>query len=191
MIPEIIQETNQGISRIPLQDALFQKREIFCVGEITKESALALIMQLRWLQTDAPGAEIVMYIDSPGGEVSSGLAVYDIMQSAGCSIRTVCIGSAYSMAAVLFAAGNRRDILPHARVMIHDPLIANGVGGSALRLNSVAQDLMRTRAVVAEILARHTGHSLDEIYAKTSTDTYFDAEEAVAWGLADRITQNL
>lgn len=187
MIPDIIQETSQGTARIPIQDALFQSREIFCVGEITKENAISLIMQLRYLQTTA-STEITMYIDSPGGEVSSGLALYDVMQGITCPVRTVCLGCAYSMAALLLASGNRRDMLPHSRVMIHDPLITGGVGGSALHLDSIAQDLMRARETIAQILVKHTGRCLEEIYEKTRTDTYFDAEEAVAWGLADRIT---
>lgn len=189
-MPNIIRESSEGLARIPLTDALYQKREIYCIGEITKESAHALVMQLRWLQMDSPGTEITMYIDSPGGEVSSGLAIYDVMQAIQCPIRTICANAA-SMAALLFAAGAHRDILPHARVMIHDPLIAGGVGGSALHLESISKDLMRTRAVVAEILARHTGHTISEVYAKTATDTYFDASEAVAWGIADRIVSTL
>lgn len=191
MIPMIIKESSEGISRIPLEDALFQKREIYCVGEITRELASSLNMQLRWLQTDAPGEEITMYIDSPGGEVSSGLALYDVMQAIQCPIRTVCTGTAYSMASLLFAAGKQRDILPHARVMIHDPLIAGGAGGSALQLERIAQDLMQTRGIVAEILAKHTGHTISEVLAKTATDTYFSAPEAVAWGLADKIITTL
>lgn len=187
MIPDIIQETSQGTVRIPVQDALFQSREIFCVGEITKENAIPLIMQLRYLQTTA-STEITMYIDSPGGEVSSGLALYNVVQGITCPVRTVCLGCAYSMAALLLASGSRRDMLPHARVMIHDPLITGGVGGSALHLDSIAQDLLRARETIARILEKHTGHCLEEIYEKTRTDTYFDAGEAIAWGLADRIT---
>ena len=189
MTPDIIQESNQGISCIPIQTLLYKEREVFCVGEITKESALSLIMQLRYLQLASPGAEITMYIDSPGGELSSGLSILDVMEGIQSTIRTVCIGCAYSMAAILFAAGNQRDILPHARVMIHDPLVANGVGGSALHLDLVAQDLKRTRTLVAEILAKHTGRSLEEILEKTRDGgTYFSADEAVEFGLADRIT---
>ena len=137
MIPNIIQETSQGLSCIPLQDALFQKREIYCVGEITREKVYSLVMQLRWLQHDSPDAEITMYIDS-------GLALYDTMQAIQCPIRTVCANAA-SMAAILFAAGSQRDILPHARVMIHDPLLAGGVGGPALKVDALAKDLLYTR----------------------------------------------
>ena len=190
MVPMIIKETCEGISRIPLEDALFQNREIYCVGEITRELAYALNMQLRWLQTDAPGERITLYIDSPGGEVSSGLAVYDVMQAIQCPIRTVCLNAA-SMASILFVAGKQRDILPHAHVMIHDPLIPGGVGGSALHLESISKNLMETRAVVAEILAKHTGHTISEVLARTASDTYFNATEAVAWGLADQIITTL
>ena len=139
MTPNIIQETSQGLSHIPLQDALFREREIYCIGEITREYVHALVMQLRWLQHDSPSAEITLYIDSPGGEVGSGLALYDVMQAIQCPIRTVCANA----------------------------------------------------ASMAEILARHTGHTIAEVYAKTATDTYFDATEAVAWGLADRIVTTL
>ena len=127
------------------------------------------------------------YINSPGGEVSSGLAVYDAMQAVSCPVKTVCIGIAASVAAILFAAGAKREILPHGRVLIHDPLIPGGVGGSALKINSVAKDLMQTRETVGRILAEHTGHSLEEVLEKTATDCYFSASEAVAWGLADRV----
>lgn len=184
-IPNIIKETCEGTACIPIRDALFQRREIYCTGEIDSDSASALILQLRYLQTESPSEEIRLYINSPGGEISSGLAVYDAMQAASCPIRTVCIGMAASMAAVLFAAGEQREILPHARVMIHDPLISGGVGGSALRVSSVARDLMQTRDTVGRILAHHTGHSLETVLEKTATDCFFDADEAVAWGLAD------
>jgi len=108
------------------------------------------------------------------------------MQMISSPVRTVCVGMAASMAAVLFAAGSEREILPHARVMIHDPLITQ-TGGSALSLKSISEDLMKTRTTTAEILARHSGRTLAEIYAKTAADTYFSAEESVSFGLADRI----
>lgn len=148
------------------------------------------MMQLRWLQMDDSGKEITMYIDSPGGEVSSGLALYDTMQAIQSPIRTVCCNAA-SMASLLFAAGKQRDILPHAHVMIHDPLIAGGAGGSALQMDRICQNLMKTRNIAAEILAKHTKHTISEVLDKTATDTYFDATEAVTWGLADRIITTL
>ena len=119
-----------------------------------------------------------MYINSPGGEADSGLAVYDTMQSIPAPVRTVCMGTAASMAAVLFAAGTKREMLEHSRIMIHDPLIPGGMGGSALKIDQTAKNIMRLREIQAEILARHTGHTVQEVYDKTATDSYFDAQEA-------------
>lgn len=189
-IPNIIKETCEGTACIPLQDELFRRREIYCTGEIDSEAANSIIVQLHFLALEDPTAEITLYLNSPGGEVSSGLAVYDAMQAVSCPVKTVCIGIAASMAALLFTAGQTREILPHGRVLIHDPLIAGNLGGSALKINSVAKDLMQTRETVGKILARHTGRSLEEVLEKTATDCYFNASEAVAWGLADRVVDH-
>ena len=97
-LPNVLRETSEGLNQIPIQDILFQKREIFCVGPITEDTASALVLQLRFLQQDAPGQEITMYINSPGGEVPSGLAIYDVMKAVGCPVRTICTGTAASMA---------------------------------------------------------------------------------------------
>ncbi len=185
--PNIIKETCEGTVCVPIQDVLLRRREIQCTGEINSEAANSLIVQLHYLSIEDPAGEITLFINSPGGEVSSGLAVYDAMQAISCPVRTVCAGTAASMAALLFAAGAKRDILPHARIMIHDPLIPGGIGGSALKIDSIAKDLMQTRETVGRILAKHTGHSLEEILGRTVTDSYFSAEEAVAWGLADHV----
>lgn len=190
-IPCIIQETCDGLTRYPIVDERLQHREIYCVGEIDRDSAHAVILQLLHLQQTDPEGEITLFINSPGGEVSSGLAIYDAMAAISCPIRTVCVGLAASMGALLFAAGDRRDILPHGRVMIHDPALSGGAGGSALALERTSKDLMKTRKTTAEILAKHTGHSLKEIYRKTAADTYFNAQEAVVFGLADRIIDKL
>lgn len=189
--PEIIKETSGGTTYCPIQDELFNSsRSVEVVGEITRESVYSLILQLRYLQQSGPGKEITMYINSPGGSVSDGLALYDVMEATGCPIRTVCVGMAASMGALLFAAGDSRNMLPHASVMIHDPL-TTGLGGSALRIEEASRRLMETRKTTAEIIAKHTGHSLEEVYEKTKQDSYFNAEEAVAWGLADRIIKEL
>lgn len=190
-MPCIVKETAEGATRIPIQDLLFQRRSIELVGDVTSDSVNALILQLRYLQLENAGKEITLYINSSGGEVSSGLALYDVMKSLSCPIRTVCMGTAASMAALLFIASSQREMLPHSRLMIHDPLIPGGVGGSALKLESIAKDLMRTRGITANIIAAHSGHTLEEVYEKTAADSYFSAEEAVAWGLADRITDKL
>lgn len=190
-IPNIIRETSEGLNQIPIQDILFQRREVECIGEITEDSVAALILQLRYLHREAPEQEITMYINSPGGEVSSGLALYDVMKAIQCPIRTVCVGTAASMAAILFLSGDKRDMLAHSKVMIHDPLIPGGIGGSALKVDAVARNLMQTRQTIANIISRHTGKSLEDVLAKTASDSYFDAEQAVEWGLADRIIHEL
>ena len=190
-IPNIIRETSEGLNKIPIQDILFQRREVECIGEITEDSVAALIIQLRYLHREAPEQEITMYINSPGGEVSSGLALYDVMKAIQCPIRTVCVGTAASMAAILFLSGDKRDMLAHSKVMIHDPLIPGGIGGSALKVDAVARNLMQTRQTIADIISRHTGKSLEDVLAKTASDSYFDAEQAVEWGLADRIIHEL
>ena len=164
-IPCIIKESSEGFCRHTIQDEMFQNREIECVGEISQESVYGLILQLRYLQRVDPEKEITMYINSPGGEISSGLALYDTMQAVKCPVRTVCTGMAASMAALLFASGNRRDMLPHARIMIHDPLMSGGVGGTALRVDALARDLMKMRETVAMIFSAHCGHALEEVYA--------------------------
>ncbi len=189
--PGILKETYQGVSAFRITDDMFQRREITCTGEIDADSVNSLISQILYLAHTDPEGEITMYINSPGGEVSSGLALYDVMQAVKCPVRTICVGMAASMAAVLFAAGRTREILPHARVMIHDPLISGGAGGSALQLKSLSDDLMRTREILCDILAQHTGRTPEEIYDKTRTDTYFYAEEAVEFGLADRIIREI
>ena len=189
--PMIVKETSSGLFLCSIRDEMLKNREIECVGEINAESVYALNRQLRYLQRQDPEAEITMYINSPGGEVTSGLALYDVMRAVSCPIRTVCLGTAASMAAVLFAAGDRRDILPHGQVMIHDPLLSGGVGGSALHVQEISRNLLKSREAVCAILAEHTGKTLREIYKKTAKDTYFGAEEAVAFGLADRVIDRI
>ena len=190
-IPAIIRETSEGTARIPIADMMFQRREIWLTGEITSEVADAVISQILHLDAEDPDAEITMYIDSPGGSVTAGLSIYDVMQAVSADIHTVCIGTAASMAAVLFAAGDRREILRHGEVMIHDPLVSGGISGSALTVQDKSNRLMEKRKVLSGILAEHTGKSVKQIYKVTAKDTYFGAEEAVAFGLADSIVEKM
>ena len=189
--PMIVRETSSGYYRFSIQEDMLARREVECVGTITPDSAYSLTRQLRWLEQEDRNAEITMLINSPGGDVSSGLALYDVMKSLSCPIRTVCLGTAASMAAILFAAGSTRDILPHGRVMIHDPLISDGIGGSALQVQDVSNRLLKSRKELCSILAECTGKSLQQIYRKTGRDTFFDAEGAVAFGLADRVVHKI
>ena len=190
-IPAIIRETSEGTARIPIADMMFQRREVWLTGEITSEVADAVISQILHLDAEDPDAEITMYIDSPGGSVTAGLSIYDVMQAVSADIHTVCVGTAASMAAVLFAAGDRREILRHGEVMIHDPLVSGGISGSALAVQDKSDRLMAKRKVLCGILAQHTGKTLKQIYKVTAKDTYFGAEEAVAFGLADAVIEKL
>lgn len=191
MMPAIVKDTCQGLARYSILDEMFMDRKVECTGQITAESAEALILQLRYLQKENPEKEITMYVNSPGGEVTSGLAVYDVIQALSCPIHTVCVGIAASMAALLFISGKQRDMLPHARVMIHDPMIQGGIGGSALSVDSLSRDLMKIREITGKIIAEHTGKTLEEVFAKTASDSYFDPEEAIGFGLADRIIHKI
>lgn len=190
-MPNIIKETCNGTLLYSIQDYMLTKREIECVGEINSKTVNSLIRQIRYLASINEGKEITMFINSPGGEITSGLALYDVMKGVKCPIRTVCTGMAASMAAILFASGDSRDILEHGRVMIHDPQLMQGYGGSTLTVKAVAEDMMRIREITCKILAQHTGKSLEEIYDKTAKDTYFSADEAIEYGLADRIIHNI
>ncbi len=189
--PRILRETNAGYDVLELRDEMLSHREVECVGPIDPEMLFALTRQLRFLARESATEPVTMFINSPGGDVNSGLAIYDVMRAVPCPIRTVCVGRAASMGAVLFASGDQRDILPHGSVVIHDPLIPGGISGSALQIQELSEDLLRVRQVLGEILARQTGKTLEEIYAKTARDTIFTADEAVAFGLADQVIDAL
>lgn len=189
--PRILRETSRGLNRVSPEDIMFQRREIWLSGEITSDTADCMNSQLLYLAADSPDQEITIYINSPGGQVNAGLAIYDVMQAIPCKIRTVCVGTAASMAAVLFSAGNRREILPHSEILIHDPLVPRGVSGSALEVQEKSSRLMGVRKIICNILAKHTGKTLRQIYQVSRKDTWFEAEKAVEFGLADAIVDNL
>ncbi len=191
MTPQIIRETSAGYFAYDIRDEMLSHREVECVGEINEATVYSLCRQLRYLQAQDPQKEITLFINSPGGEVKSGLALYDVMQGITCPIRTVCMGRAASMGAVVFAAGDVRHILPHGQVMIHDPLISGALGGSALAIQDVSRGLLKTRETICAILSKHTGKSRKEVLRKTAKDTWFDAQEAVDFGLADQIIQHV
>ena len=189
--PNILRETSSGLQSCSILDEMLRLRELECVGTIDDSMVYSLCRQLRFLEREDPEGEITIFINSPGGGVDIGLALYDVMKAISCPIRTVCLGIAASMGALLFASGDRRDILPHGKVMIHDPLIAGGVGGSALAVETISKNLLETRKLLGSILAECTGRSLKEIYKKTAQDTWFTAQEAVDFGLADRIITSI
>ena len=189
-MPLIVKETSRGLDRITLFDDCLQKRIIPCVTEINEESVNSMVMQLLYLEKEDADAEVTFYINSPGGSVQDGLVLYDVMQAVSCPIRTVCMGMAASMGSIIFVAGDKRQMLTHSKVMIHDPLITR-TGGSALSLKTISDNLMKTREITAEIIAKHSGHTAKQILKKTETDCYFTAEEAVSFRLADEIIKSI
>lgn len=189
--PQIIRETAEGLNRLDVRDEMLSHRELELTSAIDADSCATVIRGLLYLQRTDPNAAVTLYINSPGGEVQSGLALYDVMQAVSCPVHTVCLGMAASMAALLFIAGDERRMLPHSRIMIHDPLIGGGLGGSALSVKARADDLMRIRDITAGVISRHTGMPLERVFELTAQDTYFEAKDAVEAGLADRIVTSL
>ncbi len=184
----ILKESSRGYERLVPEDQLFEERKIFFTEEVTAESSKELIQLLLYLEQQDPEEEITIYINSPGGDVVSGLAAYDTIIGLNCPVRTVCIGTAASMGSYLFLAGDERWILPHAQVMIHDPLLSGLAGSqSALALDRQAKKLMKTRETLGSILAERSGRTLEEVYEKTKEDCFLDAEEALSFGIATQI----
>lgn len=185
----ILYETVRGIQPIEIEDVLLRNREIFLVEGVTAETANKLIKQLMYLESEDNSKEITLYINSPGGEVSSGLAVYDYLSLMSAPIRTVCIGTAASMGAILFLASEKRQMLPHSEIMIHDPSYSRAdMGGrKPHEIQHKLDSLNETKEMLAQIIADRTGRSLEEIYEVTAEDTYYKAKAAIEFGLATEI----
>lgn len=185
----ILFETVRGIQPVRIEDQLLKNREIFLVDSVTSETSTELIKQLMFLESQDHTREITLYINSPGGEVISGLAVYDYLTMMNSPIRTVCIGSASSMGAILFLAGEKRQMLPHSEIMIHDPSYHHGdMGGQKPHeIQHRLDSLNETREMLAWIIAERTGKSVEEIYKVTAEDSYYKAKAAVEFGLATEI----
>ena len=187
-MPNVLKESARGIECIGIDDELFDNREIFLTDAIDSKSSAELIKQLMYLEKQGDN-EITLYINSPGGEVISGLAVYDYISAMKAPVRTVCIGAAASMGAIIFLAGQKRQMLHHTRLMIHDPSFShNDIGGKKPHEIQYELDkLNEAREALAKIVAEKTGKGVDEIYKLTADDTYYNAEEAVEFGLATEI----
>ena len=190
--PMIEVESAHGTREVALNTRHLMNRRIFLTGEIEPEMSNAFLSQLLYLEQESK-APITIYINSPGGEVNAGLMIYDAIRGSDLQINMVCTGIAASMAAVILAGGQkkRRYILKHSKVMIHEPLIANGVGGSATSIKNISESILETRQIVNSILAEHTGKSLEEINAATSFDNFMNADEAIEFGLCDSITEKI
>lgn len=189
----INKESANGYATVPVEAELLNSREIFLTEPVDPETMNALIMSLLYLERKSPDEEITLYINSPGGDVSSGLAAYDLMKLMRAPIRTVCIGTAASMAAILFLAGEKREMLPNTNVMIHDPSIAS-FSVQYMKPAEVGErltGLKKTQASLCRIISQVTGRPEKEVRKKMRTDSFFSAEEAVEFGLATAVCEKL
>ncbi|MHC4971279.1 MAG: ATP-dependent Clp protease proteolytic subunit [Planctomycetota bacterium] len=190
-IPTVIEKTGRGERAYDIYSRLLEDRIVFVGTPITDTVANIVIAQLLFLQKDNKNQEISLYINSPGGYVSDGLAIYDTMQFISCDIATYCIGQAMSMGALLLAAGaqGKRFVLPHARVMLHQP--SGGVGGTAADIERHAEEILKLRNEMNEIFAKHTGQPLERIEEDSDRDFFLNATEAKEYGLVDEVIEPL
>ena len=191
LVPIVIEQSGRGERAYDIYSRLLKDRIIFIGGEIEDNMANVVIAQLLFLQNDNADTDISIYINSPGGVITAGMAIYDTMQFVGCTVRTYCLGQAASMGAVLLAAGTKgqRFVLPNSRILIHQPM--GGARGTATDISIQAEEILRMRARLNEILAHHTGQPVSKIEEDVDRDHFMSAEESVAYGLADQIIQSL
>ena len=189
LVPYVIEQTSRGERSYDIYSRLLKERIIFLGEEVSDGSASLIVAQLLFLESEDPGKDINLYINSPGGSVTAGMAIYDTMQYIKCDVSTVCIGMAASMGAFLLAGGakGKRFALPNAEVMIHQP--SGGAKGQATEIKIVAEKILQTRKKLNELLAANTGQPIEVIERDTERDNYMTAEEAKAYGLIDGILE--
>lgn len=187
LIPMVIEQTPRGERSFDIYSRLLKERVIFLTGPIDDHISNLVVAQLLFLESENPEKDISIYINSPGGSISAGLAIYDTMQFISSSVSTMCIGQAASMGALLLAGGDegKRFALPNSRVMIHQPL--GGFQGQASDFEIHAKEILYMKKIVNEILAKHTGQTVKKIEKDTDRDNFLNAEEAVKYGLVDKI----
>lgn len=186
----VILESHRGLQPVPIEDELLRGREIYFTESVTDESVCELIKQLKYLEREAPDEEITLYINSPGGAVQPGLAAYDLIMLMHAPVRTVCLGTCASMGAILFLAGEKREMMKHGRIMIHDPAFGgnHSIGGKKPHeVQTELDNLNRCKEALARIISERTGKKIEEVYDVTVEDTYYNPEEAVEFGLATGI----
>ena len=187
LVPMVVEQTARGERAYDIYSRLLKERVVFVVGEVEDHMANLIVAQLLFLESENPEKDIALYINSPGGLVTAGLAIYDTMQFIKPDISTICVGQAASMGAVLLAGGTKgkRYCLPHSRVMIHQPL--GGFRGQATDIEIHAREMLDTRERLNRILAHHTGQSIDQIKIDTERDNFMSGEQAVSYGLVDAV----
>ncbi|GAN98086.1 MULTISPECIES: ATP-dependent Clp protease proteolytic subunit [Komagataeibacter] len=189
LVPMVVEQTSRGERAFDIYSRLLQERIIFLTGPVYDQVSALVSAQLLYLESVNPSKEISFYINSPGGVVSAGLAIYDTMQYIRCPVSTVCIGQAASMGSLLLAGGEkgRRFALPNSRVMVHQP--SGGAQGQASDIEIQAQEILTIRKRLNEIYKEHTGRTLEEIEQKLERDSYMSAEEAQAFGIVDEVVR--
>ncbi len=187
LVPMVIEQSGRGERAYDIYSRLLKERVVFLVGPVNEVSANLIVAQLLFLESENPDKDISFYINSPGGSVSAGLAIYDTMQFIKPDVSTLCIGQAASMGALLLCAGtkNKRYCLPNSRVMIHQPM--GGFQGQASDIEIHAKEILFLKGKLNEIMAKHSGQSIDQIARDTDRDNFLSATEAVKYGLVDRI----
>ncbi len=187
LVPMVVEQTGRGERAYDIYSRLLKERVVFLTGQVEDQMANLIVAQLLFLESENPEKEISLYINSPGGSVSAGFAIFDTMQFIKPDVRTICMGMAASMGAFLLCAGakGKRFCLPNASVMIHQPL--GGVQGQATDIAIHAKEILRTREKINQILADRTGQALKKIAADTDRDNFMDAKEALAYGIVDGI----
>ncbi|QPJ64777.1 MAG: ATP-dependent Clp endopeptidase proteolytic subunit ClpP [Candidatus Nitrohelix vancouverensis] len=190
LIPIVVEQTSRGERSYDIYSRLLKDRIIFLGTAIDDNVANLAIAQLLFLESDEPDQDIYLYINSPGGQVSSGLAIYDTMQYIKPEIQTICLGQAASMGAFLLTAGakNKRFALPHSRIMIHQP--SGGFQGQHTDIQIQAQEINRVRTILEQVMAEHCGQPVDKLHLDTERDNYMTGEEAKAYGLIDHVIRH-
>jgi ATP-dependent Clp protease protease subunit len=189
LIPIVVEQTARGERSYDIYSRLLKERVVFAVGPVEDYMANVIVAQLLFLESENPEKDVALYINSPGGVVSAGLAIYDTMQFIRPAVSTICVGQAASMGAVLLAGGEKgkRYALPHSRVMIHQPLA--GFQGQASDIDIHAREVLETRDRLNSILARHTGQPIDKIKLDTDRDNFMGGESAVKYGIIDHVLE--
>ncbi|SDB05861.1 ATP-dependent Clp endopeptidase proteolytic subunit ClpP [Eubacterium oxidoreducens] len=190
LVPYVVEQTSKGERSYDIYSRLLKERIIFLGEEVNETTASLVIAQLLFLESEDPSKDIQLYINSPGGMVTAGMAIYDTMQYIKCDVSTICIGLAASMGAFLLAGGakGKRMALPNAEIMIHQP--SGGARGQATEIQIAAENILKTKKKLNEILAANTGKPYDVIAADTERDYYMDAKEAMEYGLIDSVITN-
>ena len=190
LVPYVIEQTSRGERSYDIFSRLLKDRIIFLGEEVTDASASIIVAQLLFLESEDPDKDISLYINSPGGSVTAGMAIYDTMKYIKCDVSTICIGMAASMGAFLLAGGTKgkRMALPNAEIMIHQP--SGGAKGQATEIKIVAENILKIKAKLNKMLSENTGKSIEQVEIDTERDNYMSAEEALDYGIVDKIITN-